>query len=72
MSVTFVQILWALAAIGFSIAAVITAYYRGKAHLLRAQRGDPELPNLRSAWQMLLLLRAATRLVKPSRRFARE
>lgn len=32
----------AVAGIGFGLAAVIRAYYQGRAVLLRAQRGDPE------------------------------
>lgn len=44
----------AVAGIGFGIAAVIREYYRGKVAMLRAQRGDPELPRDQSALPSLL------------------
>jgi hypothetical protein len=37
-----------VAGVGIGIASVIKAYFEGKATLLRAERGDPEIPNRRS------------------------
>ena len=39
----------AVAGIFFGIAAIVRAFYDGKAKLVRAERGDPELPPDRTA-----------------------
>jgi hypothetical protein len=44
----------AVAGMGYGIAAVIRAYFFGKAALVRAQRGEPEPPNDRAALPRLL------------------
>lgn len=36
----------ALAGIGYAVAACIREWFRGRALLIRAQRGDPEPPTL--------------------------
>jgi hypothetical protein len=38
------QLAWAIAGAGIGVAAIITAVYNGRAKLLRARRGDPEIP----------------------------
>jgi len=39
---------------GVGIAAIIRAWFNGKATLIRARRGDPEPPNWRSAMPAVL------------------
>lgn len=42
----FVAVAGALAGIGYAIAACLREWFRGRALLLRAERGDPEPPAL--------------------------
>lgn len=51
----------AIGAIFAGIAAVMRARYWGKAHLLRAERGDPEFPSEPSLLKLLLIQQRTTR-----------